>query len=175
MKRQRTTLIAIALLALSAASCSNVATEKPKSSVTEYGAFELIGKGVQIYECKPKTDDPTKSAWTFKEPKADLFDSQNRKVGTHYAGPTWESDADHSKVVAARLTGGPAPDPAKDIDWLFLARKTTEGNGMFSQVKSLQRVNTSGGKAPAAACDPNNKEPLQVPYTATYYFYIAKP
>ena len=46
---------------------------------------------------------------------------------------------------------------------------------MFSQVKSIQRLQTVGGKAPSAPCGQDNtKQVVRVPYKATYYFYGAK-
>src|SRR5690349_11965533 len=59
---------------------------------------ELPATGVQIYECSA-TKDPTRFEWVFKAPEAELFDSAGRKIGKHYAGPTWEAE-DGSKVVA---------------------------------------------------------------------------
>jgi len=66
--------------------------------VTESLAFKANAKGVQIYESRAKEDDPSKYEWVFKGPEADLFDEQGKKIGRHYAGPTWESN-DGSKVV----------------------------------------------------------------------------
>src|SRR2546426_7148727 len=36
--------------------------------------LQALGEGVQIYDCKPSTTDPAKGAWTFREPKATLYD-----------------------------------------------------------------------------------------------------
>jgi hypothetical protein len=36
-------------------------------------------------------------AWTLLAPEAFLFDRAGRKIGSHYAGPTWET-FDGSKV-----------------------------------------------------------------------------
>jgi hypothetical protein len=47
---------------------------------------------------------------------------------------------------------------------------------MFSNVASIQRVKTAGGRAPAGGCDQTSVgRELRVPYTATYYFYTPKP
>ncbi len=54
--------------------------------------------------------------------------------------------------------------------------KAHEGNGVFSQVSRIQRLETAGGKAPAEGGDPSNAgKELRVPYTAVYYFYQSKP
>ncbi|MGD0586873.1 MAG: DUF3455 domain-containing protein, partial [Oryzomonas sp.] len=61
-------------------------------------SLETVGIGVQIYECKPAKDDPKRYEWVFKAPEAELFDSAGKRIGRHYAGPTWEAN-DGSKVV----------------------------------------------------------------------------
>jgi hypothetical protein len=121
--------------------------------------------GVQIYRWSG-------SAWSFIAPEATLFaDAMGRRqVGTHYAGPTWESSRG-SKVVGAvqqRCT----PNPAS-IPWLLLGAVSNEGHGVFSNVSFIQRLNTAGGLAPAAAGTVVGEE-SRVPYTAEYYFYRTK-
>ena len=94
------------------------------------------------------------------------------EVGTHYVGPTWESNSG-SKVVAARVPGtGCVPDSTA-IPWLLLQKVSTDGAGIFSSVTFVQRLNTTGGTAPTA---PGSLvgEVKEVPYTAEYYFYRAR-
>ena len=43
-------------------------------------------KGVQIYECRAKKDQPGAYEWAFVAPEADLFDAGGKKIGKHYAG-----------------------------------------------------------------------------------------
>src|SRR5258706_14096449 len=106
--------------------------------------------GVQIYECKADQDDPTKFEWSLKGPEADLFDHSGRKIGKHYAGPTWESN-DGSKVVGEVKARDDGPS-ASAIPWLLLSAKSTSGSGAFSRTQAIQRLYTVGGKAPPAAC-----------------------
>lgn len=137
-------------------------------------SFAVTAKGVQIYVCQPKKEDPAQFEWVFKAPEADLFDGDGKKIGKHYAGPTWES-ADQSKVVGelkaktdSRETGA--------IPWLLLGVRKHEGDGIFSKVSSIQRVDTAGGKAPAGGADASSAgQEIRVPYTATYYFYVTRP
>jgi Protein of unknown function (DUF3455) len=145
--------------------------ENLKPPQTEKVAFSLSAKGVQIYQCSVSKNDATKFEWVFKAPEAELFDQAKTKVGQHYGGPTWESN-DGSKIqgeVKARteVMG------SKAIPWLLLGAKKPEGKGIFSPVKSIQRLNTLGGSAPATGCDRTqaNTE-IRVPYTAQYYFYV---
>ena len=130
--------------------------------------------GVQIYECSASKADPAKFEWVFKAPEADLFDGTGRKIGRHYAGPTWESN-DGSKVVG-EVKGRDDGPAATAIPWLLLSARSTSGNGVFGRTVAIQRLYTVGGKAPAEAC---NRARLgkgaRVPYKATYYFYVARP
>jgi hypothetical protein len=102
-----------------------------------------------------------------------LYDDEHNEQGKHYAGPTWEAN-DGSKVVAAVKARVDAPS-ADAIPWLLLYAKSTEGTGMFSDITSIQRVETMGGKAPQDGCDSTHvDEEVRVPYTAVYFFYTAQ-
>jgi hypothetical protein len=51
--------------------------------------FRVVSaKGVQIYMCTRNPAGAT--SWVLRGPDAQLFDQQNKPVGKHYAGPTWE-------------------------------------------------------------------------------------
>jgi hypothetical protein len=131
---------------------------------------EAKASGVQIYECAAKADDPSKFEWAFRTPEAALVDREGRTLGKHYAGPTWES-TDGSAVVGEVKSRDPGPDKSA-IPWLLLTAKSTRGAGLFSQTRSVQRVQTTGGNAPTLACASQNAtQVMRVPYTATYYFY----
>ncbi len=123
---------------------------------------QVYASGVQIYRWDGLS-------WVFVEPSATLFANANYngKVGTHYAGPTWESNSG-SKVVGARMYGC-QPDTTA-IPWLLLEAVSTGGPGIYSSVTYIQRANTKGGLAPAG---PGSfiGEKVEVPYTAEYYFY----
>jgi hypothetical protein len=126
--------------------------------------FHVYAIGVQIYRWDG-------SAWAFVAPAAVLYANAGHdgEVGTHYAGPTWESNSG-SKVVGRRIAGC-TPD-ATAIPWLLLQAVTAEGPGIFHRVTYVQRVNTVGGLAPAAPGAFVSEE-QQVPYTAEYFFYRA--
>ncbi|MEJ7713519.1 MAG: DUF3455 domain-containing protein [Pyrinomonadaceae bacterium] len=128
-------------------------------------ASHVYALGVQVYRWNG-------TSWGFVEPVATLFADANyhRKVGIHYAGPTWESNRG-SKVVATRLEGC-SPDPTA-IPWLLLQTVSTDGPGIFSPATYIQRVNTKGGLAPTAPGSSIGAV-AEVPYTAEYYFYRAK-
>ena len=137
------------------------------------------GVGVQIYTCTASGDadagvdaGATTYAWVLKAPDAQLFDwLTNVQVGTHGAGPHWTSTVDGSVVNGTKVAQVDAP-LATAIPWLLLRATSTSGMGVFSDVTYVQRVNTTGGKAPAAGCDSTAVgTEVRVDYTADYYFY----
>jgi Protein of unknown function (DUF3455) len=120
-----------------------------------------VGRGVQIYDC-------VDAAWKFREPTAAIFDQRDRVVAIHYAGPTWQSIRDGSKVVGTLQGRHDAPDPQRDIAWLLLQGRST-GSGLFGDVDYIQRLTTEGGVAPAGPCTAG--QTASVPYQATYQFW----
>lgn len=129
--------------------------------------------GVQIHVCAPKAGAPTTFEWSLKGPEAELTDDAGAKIGGHHAGPTWES-VDGSKVVGKKTAQADAPE-AGAIPWLLLTATSNEGAGIMARVKTIQRVDTHGGKAPAEGCDAAHANAeARVPYTATYYFHGAR-
>ena len=125
-------------------------------------AFRVYATGDQIYRWNG-------TAWVLFAPDAKLYVNSNYEglVGTHYAGPTWESNSG-SSVVAARLKDC-TPDP-NAIPWLSLQAVVAEGPGIFSGVTFIQRLNTTGGLKPSTTGTSVGLE-ARVPYTAEYYFY----
>lgn len=123
----------------------------------------LLGAGVQVYDCVGTT-------WTFREPNAVLLEKK-RFVGTHYAGPTWESLRDGSTVTGAVQARVAAAHPTRDIPLLLLRATGNTGSGVFSEVDFVQRLDTRGGVAPAGGCDAAVQSVARVPYTATYVFF----
>ena len=127
----------------------------------------MSGKGVQVYACARHPAGAT--GWAFKAPDAQLFDMQNKPIGKHYAGPTWE-DLDGGKVVGAVRTSIPASlDNA--IPWLLLDVKSHQGSGAVTQARAIVRMETTGGAAPDDGCDePRTGQEVRVGYTAIYVF-----
>jgi Protein of unknown function (DUF3455) len=129
--------------------------------------LEVPATGVQIYTCGKNAAGAW--AWNFKGPEAELFDTQKRKIGKHYGGPTWELN-DGSKVVAGVKANAPAPG-GNAIPWLLLGIKSSEGAGEFSHAKAILRVSTTDGTAPTQGCDEANaNKEARVDYTAVYLF-----
>ena len=129
-------------------------------------AFVLNATGTQDYTC-------TASGWSFVAPDADLFlqHETNTIVGHHFAGPTWEYE-DGSTVVGAKVAA--ATVDTASIPWLLLVAKShNDIDGRMTPVTSVQRLETNGGNAPAGACGAIGGT-LEVPYTASYYFYVTR-
>ena len=149
--------------------------EVPSNIVVPAGhvvSYHTYADGFQVYVSTQT--GPDKYEWVFKEPIATLYTSPNFTgvVGTHYAGPFWESNSG-SKVKAARIDGATVDPNA--IQWLLLGATFSQGPGVFDNTKFIHRVNTVGGKAPATGAHAGNVgELLYVPYTAEYFFYKAE-
>jgi hypothetical protein len=132
--------------------------------------FTTYATGVQTYVCKARPDDATRFQWTFVAPTADLWNPAGEKVGTHYAGPTWEA-ADGSKVAAKVVERADAAAPGA-IPWLLLEATDRTGSGVFGEVSYIQRLETVGGIAPADGCDQAAAGTERaIEYTAQYAFY----
>jgi hypothetical protein len=132
-------------------------------------ALTLTGRGVQIYKCSAVPGAANKFEWILKGPEANLFDADGRKVGRHFAGPTWELN-DGGKVIGRVKAKAAAPD-GKGIPWLLLDAVQASG-AIMGKVQSIQRIETVGGKEPAELADASKlDQEKQVEYSATYKFY----
>jgi FtsP/CotA-like multicopper oxidase with cupredoxin domain len=135
---------------------------------------QLHATGVQIYECQAAKNDPSRFEWSFRAPEATLSTKWGGKAGKHYAGPTWEA-GDGSRVVGEVIANAPSSKP-DSIAQLLLRAKATAGNGLFTHVQYIQRLNTVGGSAPSVVgCGKEQAgQQLRVSYTADYVFYGAR-
>ena len=123
--------------------------------------------GVQVYTCTRNPAGAT--GWVLRGPDAQLFDPQNKPVGKHYAGPTWEG-LDGGKVVGEVKTSMPAPVD-KAVPWLLLDTKSREGSGAFTEAQAIVRMGTTGGTAPGDGCEEARAgQEVRVPYSAIYIF-----
>ena len=131
----------------------------PAGSTLTFHAYAI---GVQIYRWNG-------ASWVLLAPAATLYaDSDYRgKVGTHYGGPTWESNSG-SFVTGSRSAA--CPSDGVSIAWLLLKKVSSDGPGIFARVSYIQRLNTVGGLAPSAPGSTIGDE-AKIPYTAEYYFY----
>jgi hypothetical protein len=128
--------------------------------------------GVQKYTCQAN------GAWLFTDPEAALSRPTGalEPIGTHFLNfatgrPVWQLK-DGSSVEAARKVTVPAG--TENIASLLLrAVVTTAGSDgdRLTGTTWVQRLNTSGGVAPAGTCTPGDN--TAVPYSADYFFWKA--
>jgi len=126
-------------------------------------------KGSQIYTCQPGPDG--KFTWTLKGPEAELKDRKDKVIGQHSAGPTWKLK-DGSEVTGKAVAHIDSLDP-DSIPWLLVNVESHAGkSGLLSNVTTIQRVHTHGGKPGNDACDDAHKgAETKSDYTADYYFF----
>lgn len=135
-------------------------------------ALIAAAEGVQIYECSAKEEQAEEYEWVSVAPEADLFDKNGNKIGKHYYGPHWESN-DGSKVLGTveEKVDAPLPDA---VAWLLVSTESDGTKGSFSNVTTIQRLNTRGGLAPKTGCSRSQAGKLaRIDYTADYYLYTA--
>ena len=151
-------------LAALAAGTDNRAPEVPVEIAVPAGNkvhFHGFALGVQIY-----TWDGVN--WGRAVPSATLLDDDGNIVATHFAGPRWKSNS--GSIVLGAVVQPTVTVDTNAIPWVKLEAVTTEGPGIFADTKFIQRVNTTGGKAPSAD-GAFVGQVARVPYTADYFFY----
>jgi hypothetical protein len=126
-------------------------------------------KGSQVYTCQAGADG--KFSWTLKGPEAELKDRKDKVIGQHSAGPTWKLK-DGSEVTGKAVGRVDSLD-ADSIPWLLVNVESHAGkSGLLTNVTTIQRVHTHGGKPGNDACDESHKgAETKSDYTADYYFY----
>lgn len=133
---------------------------RPPSGSRPIGAYVVV-TGTQTYTCGDN------GAWgTSSVPEAQLIGTGGRIH--HFAGPSWQSERDHSLVTATKVNG---VDRAGTIQELLLKVQTHQGSGILDKADYINRLLTSGGVAPAGSCEP--KATVAVPYKAVYVFWDA--
>jgi hypothetical protein len=127
-----------------------------------------VSKGVQTYTCNGA------GSWGTSVPTADLADDSGKVIMTHGAGPTWTA-TDGSSIKGAVQQRVTIDQTA--IPWLLLSATPVAGapTGLLTDTTFIQRVNTTGGLAPATTdCAAKTKgKKVDVTYGADYYFYKA--
>src|SRR5262245_12115940 len=175
LSANKTTLGALALIlgcGLSARAADNRAPEVPDGIIvpgtTNKVSFHGIGVGFQVYTWNG-------TSWGNAVPDATLFDQDGNIVASHFGvlipprvHPAWQSNSG-SRVVGD-LPPAPVVMDTNAIPWLRLEALTSEGPGVFADTTFIQRVNTTGGKAPFTD-GAFVGQVARVPYTADYFFY----
>ena len=148
-----------------------VPPDAPDSIQAPAGAEVVLyahASGSQIYTCQASADG--RFSWTLKAPEAELHDRKDKVIGQHSAGPSWKLK-DGSEVTGKAVAHVDALDPGS-IPWLLVNVVSHAGNGLLTNVTTIQRVHTHGGQPPAEGCDAAHRDAeTKSSYTADYYFY----
>lgn len=126
--------------------------------------------GHQTYKCE-------NGAWAHKGPTAVLLNVKGDTIGTHFAGPSWKLNLPNdTSTVVGKTSASVNASSAGAIQWLLLdGNGARDGKGIFGRVLKIHRLETNGGQKPLGGCDAScNGQEIQIPYTATYYFYIQR-
>jgi hypothetical protein len=167
----RSLLLAAALAALPAAAITEPGgiAASLRAPASEAPAFVLNGNGVYIYQCRQAISDPNAYVWAFVVPDATLYDG-SRSVARHATIGLYESLSDRTSVSGVVRSSQPAG--GANLPWVLIRAQPIGESGLFANVSSIQRVNTTGGAAPSSGCGPDNVgEEARVAYQADYYFY----
>ena len=173
MKNRNRTLLPMAAAALAVAAAAPARAASLPSVIAppahESLTLSVAARGVEIYECR-LAQGGAGAEWAFVAPEAELYDGNGRRVGRHGAGPSWRFD-DGSHVTGRVSARVDAPQ-ARAIPWLLLSAEVREPQGRLAHVRSIRRVNTVGGVAPADGCSTARLGSVRrVPYTADYHFH----
>jgi hypothetical protein len=167
-------LVAALGLALLACGGARVPAEIAVEDPGLHAVLRVRARGVQVYKCAAGKTSAPPFAWTLVGPEATLYDGGGAAVGKHYAGPTWELTRDGSKVTG--VVQSKAVVAADAVPWLRLTVATNAGAGILASARLVQRIETTGGLAPASGCEQASEgSETRVDYTATYVFWGAVP
>jgi hypothetical protein len=159
-------------------------------SVPEGNAYlgSVWASGSQIYQL----DEDRR--WQFIKPDATLYNNvrDKIKVGEHFGvdlankppySPHWKrtrDPRDDSQIRAQKIDQVPSANPKTTIPLFKLAvvpgghsghGPLNNGGGVFGGTSFVQRLNTTGGVAPAPDVIDQPGDEIPVPYTAEYHFW----
>jgi hypothetical protein len=127
--------------------------------------LRLAARGVQVFRCEQRNGA---YGWWFRLPEAALSDAAGAVVGRHGADFSFEH-TDGSRLLGKVVASDAAPRET-DLRWLLLSTRSF-GEGAFTGISYVQRVNTTGGMPPAR-CEPKQaNQLLRVDFTAEFVFY----
>lgn len=127
--------------------------------------LRLAAKGVQVFRCEARGNE---SQWVFRLPEADLADEAGKVVARHGANFSFEH-IDGSRLLG-KIVSYDEADSRDNLRWLLLSTSSF-GQGTFTGVAYVQRVNTRGGMPPAK-CEANQRNQLlRVDFSSDFVFY----
>jgi Protein of unknown function (DUF3455) len=136
-----------------------------KAPDTVMPVLALSARGVQIFRCESREGGPT---WVFRQPEADLTDTEGRVVARHGANFSFEH-TDGSRILAS-VASFDEPPESGNLRWLLMTSKSF-GDGALGGVTHIQRVNTTGGMPPPQCDKSQLNRIMRVDFTADFVFY----
>jgi hypothetical protein len=131
----------------------------PPAGLRKIGSFRVV-KGTQTYTC-------TGGVFTGASvPEAKLAGPGG--LIHHFKGPSWQSERDGSLVTAAKKAELPRAGTIAEL-LLEVTSHSGRANGLLAKATHIQRLNTSGGLAPAGACTEGTTKAVR--YGALYVFW----
>ena len=190
MKRNATIVILAFLIGLPRIAHAQRPAAPPVPAEIEvppgYGPF-LAGHaiGTQGYVC---VAIGANFRWAPFGPQAALFNADGKQQLTHFLdptpysllpNPTWLHSRDSSVVWGQPVASSSDPNyvAADAIPWLLLEAAVVgdgpTGGNALTVTRYIQRLNTSGGKAPTTGCAAaaDIAKRALVPYEADYFFF----
>jgi hypothetical protein len=138
---------------------------KIKAPEDQQPVLRYAARGVQVFRCEQRNGA---WGWWFRLPEAELTDATGAVVARHGADYSFEH-ADGSRLLGKIVASDSAPR-AEDLRWLLLSTRSF-GQGTFTGLSYVQRVNTAGG-IPPASCEPKQaNQLLRVDFSAEFVFY----
>jgi hypothetical protein len=136
--------------------------------------LQTYAQGVQVYEVKRSTIDPSTYAWVNVGPSANFYAKPDftNQLGIHFRGPGWQfiKGLYKGEMVFGTKLKEVTPDPSA-IAWLLL-KAVDSLSSPGNKVTYIQRVCTAGGLPPSTpATEQNLGGQDSIPYTTTYLFY----
>jgi hypothetical protein len=130
-------------------------------------AMTLKAVGTMNYECRARAGMSGAYGWVLNAPDASLRHWSGLRVGRYYGGPTW-AYRDGSRLTARLIAASPAGKSAIQL-W---QASSIEGEGEFSGVTYIQRINATGGELPTAPCTESAVgRGHKVEFAAEFVFY----
>ena len=127
--------------------------------------LQLAARGVQVFRCEQRNGN---WGWWFRLPEAELVDAAGAVVGRHGADFSFEH-TDGSRLLGKVMASDAAPRD-DNLRWLLMSTRSF-GNGAFTGITYVQRVNTTGGMPPLNCEARQANQLLRVNFTADFVFY----
>jgi hypothetical protein len=132
---------------------------KPPKGSRPIGAY-VVATGTQTYTC-------TGGVFTGASvPEAQL--AGPRGLIHHFKGPSWQSERDGSLVTATKTAERTRTGTIAEL-LLTINSHSGAANGLLAKATHIQRLQTTGGVAPAGACTDGTTKAVR--YGALYVFW----